>query len=370
MTQAHPCAAALSLSLTCSALGVGTCPCTTDLTSDGTTDAADLALLLGAWGPRGGPNGSSGDLDQSGAIDGADLAILLGAWGPCAAPANDQCSAANNVDDVDVVPFCTAAATTSDPANACGGASMGKDLWYRVDPSHAGLLFIDTLGSDFDTMLSVYLHTQTPERCLCPFVDDVQVIACNDDAAGWTLQSQIIVAVEEDDVGNLPCYTIRVGGYTDSGGVAAGAGVLNTYLVRRGDRCDVAHLLPSAIHQTVPGNTLEDSWIEFDQSSCALNDVVDEWFRFEMPCDGTVTFSTCNPSTNFDTTLAIFSDCGETEVACNDDATDAGCQIGGLNRRSKVTIAGSSSDVFYVRVAGFDGAEGLFALDIDVSCVH
>jgi hypothetical protein len=55
---------------------------------DGTVDAADLAYLLGEWGPN---PGSLADLVNSvtfapppdGAVDAADLAFLLGAWGGC-----------------------------------------------------------------------------------------------------------------------------------------------------------------------------------------------------------------------------------------------------------------------------------------------
>lgn len=53
--------------------------CSSDLSCDLVVDAADLAILLGAWGQAG-----IGDLDDSGVVDAADLAILLGAWGPCA----------------------------------------------------------------------------------------------------------------------------------------------------------------------------------------------------------------------------------------------------------------------------------------------
>ena len=54
--------------------------CPADLTGDGEVNAADLALLLGAWGPNPGhPSDFNGD-DE---VDAADLAQLLGAWGPC-----------------------------------------------------------------------------------------------------------------------------------------------------------------------------------------------------------------------------------------------------------------------------------------------
>ncbi|MFO0828621.1 MAG: hypothetical protein U0572_10805 [Phycisphaerales bacterium] len=47
-----------------------------DLDGNGAVDAADLAMLLGAWGTSGG----AADLDANGVVDAADLAILLGSW--------------------------------------------------------------------------------------------------------------------------------------------------------------------------------------------------------------------------------------------------------------------------------------------------
>jgi hypothetical protein len=58
-------------------------PCAADLNDDGVVDAADLAVLLGAWGTTV-PVGTGADVDWDGDIDGADLAVLLGAWGGCA----------------------------------------------------------------------------------------------------------------------------------------------------------------------------------------------------------------------------------------------------------------------------------------------
>lgn len=55
-------------------------PCPADLSGDGVVNAADLARLLGAWGPC---PGCPPDLTGDGAVNAADLAIVLGAWGPC-----------------------------------------------------------------------------------------------------------------------------------------------------------------------------------------------------------------------------------------------------------------------------------------------
>ncbi len=47
---------------------------------NGTVNAADLAILLGAWGVN---PGHPADLNCDGVINAADLALLLGNWGPC-----------------------------------------------------------------------------------------------------------------------------------------------------------------------------------------------------------------------------------------------------------------------------------------------
>ncbi len=54
-----------------------------DLDGDCDVDAADLAQLLGAWGPyEPCPPYHPADLDQDCAVGASDLAILLGSWGP------------------------------------------------------------------------------------------------------------------------------------------------------------------------------------------------------------------------------------------------------------------------------------------------
>ncbi len=55
-------------------------PCAPDFNSDGVVNSADLALLLGNWGPC---DCCAADLDGDGNVGAFDLALLLGSWGPC-----------------------------------------------------------------------------------------------------------------------------------------------------------------------------------------------------------------------------------------------------------------------------------------------
>lgn len=68
----------------------GVCVCLADLNADCEIEAADLAMLLGAWGPcpepctPGEPDETCpADLDGDCEVEAFDLALLLGAWGPC-----------------------------------------------------------------------------------------------------------------------------------------------------------------------------------------------------------------------------------------------------------------------------------------------
>ena len=54
--------------------------CPADFDGDGAVTAADLAMLLGSWGPC---PGCPADFDDDGSVGAADLAQLLGAWGDC-----------------------------------------------------------------------------------------------------------------------------------------------------------------------------------------------------------------------------------------------------------------------------------------------
>ncbi len=64
------------------AAACGDCP--TDVDGDGVTNAPDLAVLLGSWGPCA-PGAACECLDANndGVINAPDLAVTLGSWGPC-----------------------------------------------------------------------------------------------------------------------------------------------------------------------------------------------------------------------------------------------------------------------------------------------
>jgi hypothetical protein len=125
-------------------------------------------------------------------------------------PANDNCSAAQNV-TVGSHSFLTLAANTDGPDESagCGVGQLSNDVWYRFGPTCApGTVTISTCGADFDSRLAVYLIS-------CPGAPG-NTIACDDNACGDDAQVSVHVNLAQ-------LLRIRVGG---NGGSAAGSGTL------------------------------------------------------------------------------------------------------------------------------------------------
>ncbi len=112
---------------------------------------------------------------------------------------------------------------------------------------------------------------------------------------------------------------------------------------------------------TVSGFTGDNTGF-VDDTSCALGDVVDEWYCYTSSCSGVATASLCNLFVSFDTTLAVFESCDGAEIACNDDL--ASCSLSILF--SQVTWAVRPGGTYLLRVSGFTGAVGEF--DLSISC--
>jgi hypothetical protein len=337
------------------------CACTGDLDGNGVVDAADLALILGQWGGVG-----SADLDGDGLILAGDLAILLGAWGPCAtSPENDNCLDSTPI-GVGSHPFCTIGANTDGPAYANGSScslfgynQVFADVWYTFTAIGDGTLTIDTCGTDFDTRLAVY-GSILPGPIGCPSsgISLVNLLACNDDSA-CGLASKI----ELDVIGGRT-YKIRVGGFNGF----SGNGVLNVDFTSAGSSCLDAIPVLDVSNTTVFGTTLDNA-VGQDVSPCGIGDTIGEWYSFENTCpneNATITISTCDDATDFDTVLSVWKQgmdgCTSQIVACNDDASGATCTLNGLVRKSRVSFTMSPGAIYFVRVAGYQGADGDFAL--------
>jgi hypothetical protein len=362
------------------AAGAG-CSCDGDLNANGSVDAADLAILLGAWNTR----GAESDLDGSGAVDAADLGILLGQWGACSGPANDTCQTAAILPSSwdQALPFCTVNAGTDGPANAAcevaGSNQIFSDIWYKVASPTAGMLAVSTCGANFDTRLAVYEPGLFGATCPNDGLFTAFLLGCNDDSNACgvaSLNSSLLVPVEAGDT-----YAIRVGGYN----LDEGNGTLDVTFFERGDLIEdaipvnlvdngdgaIVILSGTTQHMTPSPNP--------NPNSCGgVNDSKDVWFKISVDCANggaqpvNLSASTCLDGTNFDTTLTIYkgSAASPVEVDCNDDQTWSNCLLNGVGRKSYVSIDPDTTETYWVRLAGFNGATGAYEVKFEFHCLN
>jgi hypothetical protein len=120
--------------------------------------------------------------------------------GPRTAPANDNC------EDAFWVTLGTYAGDTTEATNdgeaVCGASLDSPDVWYRFVVGAWGWVTVETVGSSYDTVLSV--HSDGSVHSACPGTMSNQIV-CNDDAAG--LQSVVrFMAIDGHE------YLIRISG--------------------------------------------------------------------------------------------------------------------------------------------------------------
>lgn len=346
------------------------CSCTGDLDADGLINGADLGQLLSAWGT----GNATADLDGDGSVNGADLGALLAAWGTCPALVNDTCSNATLI-GLGAHEFCTTAATTDGPAlgqGSCGDAlQIHNDIWYRYVALSTGVLTVSTCNSaTFDTVVAVY-GSLIPGTSPCPTsgINLATLVGCIDDFPGCGgLTSQLSVNVT---AGNT--YRIRIGGFNT---IARGSGTLHVSLTQPGESCANPRMASSApVPQTILGNTSDNNYTDpFTQCFGGLPPGPSEWIRWQSSCSGTVTVSTCNPGTDYDTVITILrydflGECWADYIACNDDGNLQACMLpGGQFRKSYRQVSVSPGEVLYFVVSGFNDQSGAYELTIDPGC--
>ncbi len=98
----------------------------------------------------------------------------------------------------DVFSGCTSLAT-NDGSATCGQSSTSRDVWYALSVTQTRTVALSTLGSDFDTVLSV--HSAAPGNA-------GNQIVCNDDYAAPQRWSRVTFTAQPGMI-----YFVRVAGY-------------------------------------------------------------------------------------------------------------------------------------------------------------
>jgi hypothetical protein len=215
-------------------------------------------------------------------------------------PSNDACGSARTFNVGETFDGDNNCCATTDASSTCGGT---RDVWYKFTPTCGGPVTINTCGSGFDTVLTVYDN--------CPGGGAGNQIACNDDATAGpcngTTQSQVSFTPN-------PCttYYVRVAGFSDAdcGPIVLQSSQLT--LEPPNDDCAAAHTIPTG---TTTFSTCGATTDGIGQC-VAPNDV---WFRYVATCNGYVTATIPVTGLSFNPVISILCDtCLEPlELSCN-----------------------------------------------------
>jgi len=242
---------------------------------------------------------------------------------------NDLCDSPDTVLAGIDYPGTTLDATGTSASTCADNDSL--DVWYSYTASAGGLVSITLSDCDFDSTLAVY------DNC------DGAELACNDDFGHPDIDSQVTLDMTQDVT-----YLIRVAGYDhQTGNFTLSINDNPTGLYND----DCANAIPVEPNEVYLGTTVGATGTS--ESGCSYNDTLDVWHSFTPQENVLAQISLC-PSL-FDTTLAVYDDCDDRQVACNDDY----CGL-----QSQLTINLTANNAYRIRVAGYDGETGDYTLTI------
>jgi len=271
------------------------------------------------------------------AVDGYDIeeqgTVLLN-WMP--APGNDNyidaillSGSAGTINGSNI----GATAEPGEPNHGDGGATAYASIWFSWTAPSSGQIYMNTLGSDFDTTLAAYTGTA---------VDGLIKITDNDDF-GTDYQSQIDFAAVAGTT-----YSIAVDGCDTE---EQGTVVLNWLPAAANDDFVDAAVIPGSA-KTITGinigATAESG--EPNHGDGGTTAYVSIWFSWTAPSSAQINFDTFG--SDFDTTLAAYTGTAVnslSKITENDDF--------GADTQSHIDFFAVAGTTYSIAVDGWDETE-------------
>ncbi|TLS35309.1 hypothetical protein [Pseudalkalibacillus caeni] len=245
-------------------------------------------------------------------------------------PPNDLCNSATVIAALpftDTMNTCTA---TIDYNSPCFGDDTGDyfSVWYTYTPAVDMQINANTVGSDYDTVLSVFAGS----------CDNLQFVGCNDDGGG-NYTSSISFAASAGVT-----YYFMIGGYFE---VSCGDLVFNVLelIPPPNDLCTSATPI-AALPFTDTTNTCTAS---LDYNSPCLDgdtgDYFSVWYTYKPTTDMQITANTVG--SDYDTVLSVFTgSCDNLQfIDCDNDS--------GGNQTSRISFAASAGVTYYFMIGGY-----------------
>lgn len=255
----------------------------------------------------------------------------------CQSPSNDNLASAQTLAGVYASVRGHNACTTkenSEPNHA--GDPGGRSVWYRWTAPSSGPVTINTVGSDFDTLLAVYTGSA---------MNSLTLIAQNDDIVNMTIkQSQVTF----DAVANTT-YRIAVDGWQG----AIGGVVLNVNPPPNDRFTDCRTITGDS--GEVTGHNMGATKEQGEIAHAGNIGGHSVWYCWTAPSSGVSTVDTI--ASNFDTLLGVY-----TGNAVNSLTLIASDDNEGGNNKSRVSFNAIAGTNYKIVVDGFSGATGNIGL--------
>lgn len=250
------------------------------------------------------------------------------------------------------------AAYENDPnlGASCFAGTTRADRWYTFTPTAGGNYRIETCGSNFDTVLSLFDG--------CGGVE----LACNDnyDSGPSTGCSSSRSRISSVALNAGTAYYIRIAA-PDTAFLFSGSTINLSIFAAPTPAPNDTCATPAIA--TFGANAFDTSEATADPSmfvECAPNSTQsrDVWFEFTPPADGLLRLATC-PGTSWNTVVSVHDGACGLPLACNDDAGVSGCFSQSMIENFAVT-AGTT---YGIRVAGNSAsALGAGVLTLSMHC--
>ncbi len=260
------------------------------------------------------------------------------------AQSNDLCA---NATVIGSLPFTgtqgTTFATITPGETLASCRTTGRSVWHTFTADAYYNVTANTLGSDFDTVLSA--------TTACTGGTD---LACDDDSAGGLLSTiSFSVAPGSTTYLRTASFGSRVGGNLV-------LNVTGTIVAPSNDlKANAIALNPAG--QTLTGTTIGATNDFPGGATCGFSGASDDvWYTLTLPssdCNASYTVSTISNITNYDTVLTAYAGpiTALSEIACNDDS---------LGFQAAIAFSAVAGRTYYIRVSGYNSATGRFSLSL------
>lgn len=280
---------------------------------------------------------------------------------PPAVPANDDFAQAKVVtgatfnDEITDTYFATF--ETGEPTpNSCA-TSLGKSVWYRVTPGEDTRITVSTTGTDFDTVLGVYVGNS---------LGALTSVACNNDVTPFVDHTSLtkFVAVKG------AAYYIQVSGAKDT---TAASGHLKISFSL--DAPSTNDNWASAA-QATPGfdpyyGHVADAYVATMETgepvpSCAANAGKSLWYKYTATDRSMISITTDNDyygACGYDTVLGVYKGTvlnTLTPMWCNDD------KFSGSGVCAATSFLSVSGETYYIQAAGHNITPTNDSLPLDI----